>query len=126
MTSIKEEFIATKKGSRNYKKILQSNLTIKNQPGETINTHWNISRKYDKEKFLKKVFTFWKTPYLPSNLQNLHLQIINHKLNLNNQIKYFARDENNQLVSGNCTFCTINNIDVPSEESYKHLFLEWP
>ena len=94
-----------------------------NQPGETINTNWNIARKYDKEKFLKKVFTFWKTPYLPSNLQNLHLQIINHKLKLNKQLKYFARDENNQLVSGNCTFCTINNIN-PSEESYKHQFLE--
>ena len=76
------------------------------------------------KKNLKKFFTFWKTPYLPCNLQNLHLQIINHKLKLNNQLKYFARYENNQLVSGNCTFCTIKNIADPSEESYKHLFLE--
>jgi hypothetical protein len=59
----------------------------------------------------RNVFTFWK-------------QIINHKLNLNDQLKYFARDENNQLVSGNCTFCTINKIIDPSEESYKHLFIE--
>ena len=66
------------------------------KPGETININWNIDRKYDKENFLIKSFTFWKTPYLPSNLQNLHLQIINHKLRLNNRLKYFARDENNQ------------------------------
>ena len=72
----------------------------------------------------EKVFTFWKTPYLPSNLQNLHLQIINHKLKLNDQLKHFARDENNQPFSGDCTFCKINNIAEPSEESYKHLFLE--
>ena len=52
------------------------------------------------------------------------MQIINHKLKLNDQLKYFARDENNQLVSGNCTFCTINKIIDHSEESYKHLFIE--
>ena len=119
MTSIKEVFKGNKKGSRNYKTILQSNLNVKNKPGETINTNWNIVRIYDKEKFLKKAFTFWKTPYLTSNLQDLHLQIINHKLKLNNQLKCFARDENNLLVSGNCTFCTINNIAGPSKESYK-------
>ena len=41
-----------------------------------------------------------------------------------NQLKYFARDANNQLLSGNCTFCTLNNIYDLSEESYLHLFLE--
>ena len=35
--------------------------------------------EHEKEAYLKSVFTFWKTPYLPSYLQNLHLQIINHK-----------------------------------------------
>jgi hypothetical protein len=48
MTSIKDVFNATKKGSRNYKKILQSNQATKNQPGETICTNWNISVKYGK------------------------------------------------------------------------------
>ena len=100
MTSIKEVFKGAKKGSRNYKTILQSNLTVKNKPGETINTNWNIVRIYDKEKFLKKAFTFWKTPYLPRNLQNLHLQIINHKLKLNNQLKHFTRDETTNLSLG--------------------------
>ena len=41
-----------------------------------------------------------------------------------NQLKYFARDTNNQLISGNCIFCTLNNIYDLSEESYLHLFLE--
>ena len=72
----------------------------------------------------KRVFTFWKNPYLPSYLQNLHLQIINHKLKLNAHLKHFARDENNQRISGDCTFCKINNIANPSEESFTHLFLE--
>ena len=36
MTSIKNVFNATKKGSRNYKKILQSNLNKKNQPSRTF------------------------------------------------------------------------------------------
>ena len=66
MPSIKEVFNATQKGSKNYKKILQSNSTVKNKPRATINTNWNIERKYDKEKYLNKVFTFWKTPYMQS------------------------------------------------------------
>jgi len=43
---------------------------------------------------------------------------------MNDQLKHFARDENNQLISGDCTFCKLKNIANPSEESYKHLFLE--
>ena len=54
----------------------------------------------------------------------MHLQIINHKLKLNVHLKHFARDENNQRISGDCTFCKINNIANPSEESFTHLFLE--
>jgi hypothetical protein len=123
-TSINDVFNATKKGSRNYKKILLSNQTVKNAPAETICTNWNIAAKYEKEDNLKSVFTFWKNPYLPSYLQNLHLQIINHKLKLNVHLKHFARDENNQRISGDCTFCRINNIVNPSEESFNHLFLE--
>ena len=119
-TSIKDVFNTTKKGSRNYKK----NVKVKNAPADTICTNWNIAAKYEKIDYLKKLFTFWKNPYLPSYLQNLHLQIINHKLKLNAQLKHFACDENNQLVSGDCTFCKINNIGNPSEESFTHLFLE--
>ena len=99
-------------------------MKVKNAPADTICTNWNIAAKYEKADYLKKVFTFWKNPYLPSYLQNLHLQIINHKLKLNAQLKHFARDENNQLISGDCTFCKINNIANPSEESFTHLFLE--
>ena len=90
MTSIKDVFNATKKGSSNYKKIIQNSKITKNTPGETICDNWNIEVKYGKEIYLKKVFTFWKTPYLPSNLQNLHLQIINHKLKMNDQLKHCA------------------------------------
>ena len=43
---------------------------------------------------------------------------------MNDQLKHFARDENNQLISGDCTFCKLKNIANPSEESYKHIFLE--
>ena len=123
-TSIKDIFKNTRKGSKNYKKILQSTVKAKNNPADTICTNWNIAAKYEKTNYLKKVFTFWKTPYLPSYLQNLHLQIINHKLKLNSQLKHFARDENNQLISGDCTFCKLNTIANPSEESFTHLFLE--
>ena len=99
-------------------------MKIKNNPGDTICTNWNIAAKHEKADYLKKVFTFWKTPYLPTYLQNLHLQIINHKLKLNNQLKHFAKDENNKPISGDCTFCKLNNIASPCEESYTHLFLE--
>jgi hypothetical protein len=101
-----------------------SKLTVRNVPGETICTTWNIAAKYEKEAYLKSVFTFRKTPYLPSYFQNLRMQIINHKLKLNAQLKHFPRDKNNQRISGDCTFCRINNIVDPSEESFKHLFLE--
>ena len=43
---------------------------------------------------------------------------------MNDQLKHFARDENNQLISGDSTFCKLKNIANPSEESYKHIFLE--
>ena len=39
MTSIKEVFNATKKGSRNYKTKLKINLNLKNKPEESINTN---------------------------------------------------------------------------------------
>ena len=123
-TSIKDVFKNTRKGSKNYKKILQSTVKAKNTPADTICTNWNIAAKYEKTNYLKKVFTFWKTPYLPTYLQNLHLQIINHKLKLNSQLKHFAKDENNKPISGDCTFCKLNNIANPCEESYTHLFLE--
>ena len=104
MTSIKKVVDAIRKGSN---------------PSSTINTKWPV---YD--QYMKKVYSLWKTPFLPIKLQNLHLHIINHKLKLNNQLKHFARDKNKHLVSGKCTFCTINNISNHSEESYTHLFLE--
>ena len=69
-------------------KILLSNLTVKNAPAKTICTNWNIAANYEKDDYLKRVFTFWKNPYLPSYLQNLHLQIINHKLKLNAHLKH--------------------------------------
>ena len=83
----------------------------RNKPAETINTKWRISAKYDKETYMKKTFGFWKVSFLPANLQNLHLQIINHKLKCNDQLKYFARDENNERVKGDCTFCTLRGIE---------------
>ena len=58
-TSIKDVFNTTKKGSRNYKKILQKNVKAKNAPADTICTNWNIAAKYEKIYYLKKVFTFW-------------------------------------------------------------------
>ena len=91
-TSLKEVFDNTKKGSRNYKAIIMNAVNTKNQPAETINTKWRISEKYDKEVYMKKTFGFWKVSFLPANLQNLHLQIINHKLKSNDQLKHFGRD----------------------------------
>ena len=123
-TSLKEVFDNTKKGSRNYKKILNNVVNPKNHPANTINTKWRISAKYDKETYMKKTFGFWKVSFLPANLQNLHLQIINHKLKCNDQLKHFARNENNEPVKGDCTFCTINGIEHPEEENYKHIFLK--
>ena len=123
-TCLKEVFDNTKKGSRNYKKILMKNENLRNTPAETINTKWRISAKYDIETYMKKTFGFWKVSFLPANLQNLHLQIINHKLKLNDQLKHFARDKNNERVKGDCTFCTLRGIENPAEETYKHLFIE--
>ncbi len=114
-TSLQEVFDNTKKGSRNYKKILMKNNNPGNKPAETMNTKWRISAKCDKETYMKKTFGFWKVSFLPANLQNLHLQIINHKLKCNDQLKYFARDENNERVKGDCTFCTLRGIENPDE-----------
>ena len=105
-SSLKEVFDNTKKGSRNYKAIIMKAVNTKNQPADTINTKWRISEKYDKEVYMKKTFDFWKVSFLPANLQNLHLKIINHKLKCNDQLKHFA---NNDLLKGDCTFCTIKS-----------------
>ncbi len=75
-----------KKGSRNYKKILMKNENLRNTPAEAIDTKWRISAKYDIETYMKKKLAFGKSPSYPQNLQNLHLQIINHKLKLNDQL----------------------------------------
>ena len=99
-------------------------MNHKNTPADTINTKWRISAKYDREKYMMKAFGFWKVSFLPANLQNLHLQIMNHKLKCNDQLKHFARDSNNVLVRGDCTFCTLKGIENPEEESYKHIFVE--
>ena len=73
---------------------------------------------------MKKTFGFWKVSFFPAHLQNLHLQIRNHKLKCNEQLKHFARDENNEMVKGDCTFCTLKGIENQEEENYKHIFLE--
>ena len=100
------------------------NVNPGNKPADTINTKWRISTKYDKDTYMKKTFGFWKVSFLPANLQNLHLQIINHKLKCNDQLKHFARNDNNERVKGDCTFCTLRGIENPEEENYKHIFLE--
>ena len=43
---------------------------------------------------------------------------------MNDQLKHFAKDENNDPVKGDCTFCKLNGIENPCEESYKHIFVE--
>jgi hypothetical protein len=69
---VKDIFEATIKGSKNYKKILQSNSKMEKKPSSTININWNMEGKYNMNQFMKKVYTFWKTLYLQSTLQNLH------------------------------------------------------
>ena len=61
---------------------------------------------------------------MPANLQNLHLQITNHNIKMNDQLKHFAKDESNAPVKGDCTFCTINGVEHTVEERYKPIFLE--
>ena len=56
---------------------------------------------------------------------NLHLPTINHKLKMNDQLKHFSRDENNDLVKGDCTFCKLNKMARPEGESYRHIFVEY-
>ena len=89
-------------------------------------TQWTSQLKQSTPSgvYMKKTFCFWKVTFLPANLQNLHLQTINHKLKYNDQLKHFARDSNNDLVKWDCTFCTLNGIENPEEENYKHIFLE--
>ena len=123
-TSLKEVLNNTKKGSKNYKAIILQARKSKNKPAETINKTWKISEKYEMTKYFEKTFSFWKLSFLPANLQNLHLQIVNHKLKMNDQLKHFAKDENNDPVKGDCTFCKLNGIENPCEESYKHIFVE--
>lgn len=85
---------------------------------------WKISEKREKDQYMKKAFSFWKTSFLPTNIQLLNLKMVNNNYKLNNQLKHFLKDENDQLISGKCTFCTIKNTAIHTEESIKHLFLE--
>ena len=103
-TSLKKVFYNTKKGSKNYKAIIQEAKKSKNKPAETINKTWKISERYEMTHYFEKTFSFWKLSFLPANLQNLHLQIVNHKLKMNDQLKHFAKDENIDPVKGDCTF----------------------
>ena len=123
-TSLKEVFNNTKKGSRNNKAIIEEAKKSKNKPAGTIKKTWKISEKYEMSRYFEKTFSFCKLLFIPANLQNLHLQIINHKLKMNDQLKHFAKDENNDPVKGDCTFCKLNGVENPTEESYKHIFVE--
>jgi hypothetical protein len=58
-TSIKDVFNATKRGSKNYKKILLSKLTVRNIPGETNWNRYNIPIP-DMEEEGEKVLYFFK------------------------------------------------------------------
>ena len=82
-TSLKEVFNNTKKGSKNYKAIIQQAKKSKNKPAETRNKTWKIYERYEITQNFEKTFSFWKLSFLPANLPNLHLQIVNYKLKMN-------------------------------------------
>ena len=43
---------------------------------------------------------------------------------MNDQLKHFAKDENNVLVKGDCTIFTLNQVVNPEEETYRHIFTQ--
>ena len=104
--------------------ILLKSLCTDSAPKRKIEKDWKISEKNGRERFFEKAFSFWKCSFLPAKIQIILLKICNHDLKLNNQLKHFARDQDGNRVKPECTFCILSSEETPSEESYRHFFLE--
>ena len=121
--SLPKMFKSVKKGSQKYKMILLKSINTDSAPKRKIGKDWKISEKNERERFFEKAFSFWKWSFLPAKIQLILLKICNHNLKLNSQLKHFARDQEGNRVKPECTFCILSNEDTPSEESYRHFFL---
>ena len=75
-------------------------------------------------ELLTKLLSFWKISCLPTKIQLVLLEISNHQLKLNNQLKHYAVDEAVVRVKPECTICILGQSEPVPPESYTHFFLE--
>ena len=79
------------KGSKKFKKILLKTKKFKVKPWTTMNEKLKISDKNGRDNYFERVFSLWKTSYLPSKLQNFCLLHVNNRYNYNIQLSKYNR-----------------------------------
>ena len=62
----------------------------------------------------------WNQNYLPMSLRNFAFKLLNNNVKLKSQLHHFAGNGN---ISQSCTFCTLNNVNDPEKENYKHFLV---
>ena len=122
------DFLRFSGGSRDVRRLLQSsNKKIgNNTTWFKIRKEWNLDTK-KRPNYIENTVKIWKDNILPTNLQTLHLKLINNKLLLNNQTKHFINNSQTKEENGRCTFCNITHTTKRGaypRESLRHFFLE--
>jgi hypothetical protein len=116
----------TKKGSKKFRNIIDTNSKVIVKPWKTANEKYGILQKPEKANYFQEMSSFTKNKYLSSDLQMLHLNTINGRLRFNKQESRYKLNPEGQSVTSSCTFCTLNNrVNTPDEDS-RHLYVDCP
>ena len=116
----------TKRGSRKFRDILDSNDQVQIKPWITLNEKYNISNKPGNEKYFSNMGGFVRNKYLSAELQMLHLNAINGRLRLNKSEAKYKRMENGARKGPECTFCMLSGVENPEPEDELHFYKDCP
>jgi exonuclease III len=70
---------------------------------------------------LQFLYGLWNNSHLPNYLRDFFFSFVNNSLPLNTRLSHYVEN-----VNRNCTFCGINLVINPPEESFLHLFWSCP
>ena len=116
--------IATKKGSKPFRKLLHVGDKIKTRTWENINNTYDISSKPGNEHYFSRSYKFWRNKYLNLEQQRFHLYNINNRLRYNLQLSKYVKNEDGSKYDDKCTTCKLARIINPPRESSTHLYIE--
>ena len=88
------------------------------------NGRWELDEEGENKGLREKAFKHWKTGFLSSRLQNFSLLHINNRYKYDNQMSKYKKESDNLLVSNQCTFCKLVDLNTTQVESREHIYLK--